>query len=466
LLPEIGIEVNREDLDKFSKAGIERILTFQTPSGGLSYWPGDTNPHAFGTAFGLTALIEAKKRGYNVPDNAFDKMGDYLENILGEKSPKKGMDSYSDADADTLAFFVMTLGRMGRPQSGYISRLWENKDELSGFGLAFLAVAVRESGENNELYKQILDSLKNNLVINESEASIKEEEQGGWGFNSSSRSLASIFLAYSLSDENKDLTRKLLKGLMSRRSDKGFWGNTQENVFAVMAIYQYAIQGEKDIPNDFDLSINGSVISKNKMKIKSKKILSYTLNENELSGNGGVIKCSLKNNSSIPLYMTARLSYEAPLNDKAMKEFSSGYSISRSYETVKGSNIDRNSIPLGGLVLVKLKVKINKTGNYISIEDKIPAGLEPLNTNLATTENVDLKLSDTAKKTLKLISYSEIRDSRVTFFADILTSGEYEFTYMARATTPGKFIRPSARVEAMYQNNIFGNSSAETVTVK
>jgi uncharacterized protein YfaS (alpha-2-macroglobulin family) len=60
LLPLIGVKVDMEDLKKFSEAGIRRILSFQTPSGGLSYWPGGQVPHAFGTAFGLTALICSK----------------------------------------------------------------------------------------------------------------------------------------------------------------------------------------------------------------------------------------------------------------------------------------------------------------------------------------------------------------------------------------------------------------------
>jgi hypothetical protein len=64
LLPAIGVQVSEADLKKFSESGVARILFFQANGGGLSYWPGGTQPHAFATAFGLTALLEAKNRGY------------------------------------------------------------------------------------------------------------------------------------------------------------------------------------------------------------------------------------------------------------------------------------------------------------------------------------------------------------------------------------------------------------------
>ena len=44
LLPEIGVTVDPDDLKKYSEAGVKRILSFQTSEGGLSYWPGRSEP--------------------------------------------------------------------------------------------------------------------------------------------------------------------------------------------------------------------------------------------------------------------------------------------------------------------------------------------------------------------------------------------------------------------------------------
>src|SRR5208283_1401814 len=156
LLPAIGLQVSAADLKKFSEAGVARILSFQTKDGGLSYWPGGTQPHAFATAFGLTALIEAKKRGYAVSDEALKGMGDFLESALKSGQITGEMPHASIPDGDTRALFVMTLVRLGRPQSAMISTLWQAKDKLTPFGLAFLAIAVKESKGDQSLLQPIL----------------------------------------------------------------------------------------------------------------------------------------------------------------------------------------------------------------------------------------------------------------------------------------------------------------------
>ncbi|MBN2441790.1 MAG: hypothetical protein JXJ04_10600, partial [Spirochaetales bacterium] len=160
LLPDIGVEVDMAALKDFAEAGVKRILSFQTSQGGLSYWPGGTEPHAFATAFGLTALIEAKQKGYDVPDDALAGMANFLEaelrkGVITGEMPHGGM-----ADGDTRALIVMTLGRLGRPQSSYISTLWREKDQLTGFGLSFLAIAVKEMGGEMALLEDILAEIR------------------------------------------------------------------------------------------------------------------------------------------------------------------------------------------------------------------------------------------------------------------------------------------------------------------
>jgi uncharacterized protein YfaS (alpha-2-macroglobulin family) len=42
----------------------------------------------------------------------------------------------------------------------------------------------------------------------------------------------------------------------------------------------------------------------------------------------------------------------------------------------------------------------------------------------------------------------------------------YEYTYIARATTPGTFVVPPAKAEEMYSPEVFGRSSSDVVIVK
>jgi hypothetical protein len=59
----------------------------------------------------------------------------------------------------------------------------------------------------------------------------------------------------------------------------------------------------------------------------------------------------------------------------------------------------------------------------------------------------------------------ELRDDRVLFFVDHMVAGMYHYRYLARATTVGKFVLPSTRVEEMYTPETFGRNGATLLEV-
>ena len=59
-----------------------------------------------------------------------------------------------------------------------------------------------------------------------------------------------------------------------------------------------------------------------------------------------------------------------------------------------------------------------------------------------------------------------MRDDRVLVFADWLAQGKHTFTYLARATTYGRFELPATKAEEMYAPEVFGNTGNQTVVVE
>ena len=59
-----------------------------------------------------------------------------------------------------------------------------------------------------------------------------------------------------------------------------------------------------------------------------------------------------------------------------------------------------------------------------------------------------------------------MRDERAEAFASLLWEGVHEYTYLARATTPGTFVVPPAKAEEMYAPETFGRSAGDRVVVK
>jgi alpha-2-macroglobulin len=61
--------------------------------------------------------------------------------------------------------------------------------------------------------------------------------------------------------------------------------------------------------------------------------------------------------------------------------------------------------------------------------------------------------------------HQNLRDDRAEAFAAHLPAGVYEYTYLVRATTPGRFVVPPPRAEMMYQPETFGRGTGEVVVV-
>jgi hypothetical protein len=61
--------------------------------------------------------------------------------------------------------------------------------------------------------------------------------------------------------------------------------------------------------------------------------------------------------------------------------------------------------------------------------------------------------------------HQNLRDERAEAFASYLYAGVYDYSYVARATTPGNFVVPPAKAEEMYAPETFGRSSSDRVIV-
>jgi uncharacterized protein YfaS (alpha-2-macroglobulin family) len=470
LLPEMGVTVDEAKLKEYSEAGVKRLLSFQTTSGGLAYWPGSDQPHAFGTTFGLTALIEAKKRGYNVPDEALQRAAAYLEKSLREGNIVQEMPHAAMADADTRAVIVLTLNRLGRPQPAYVSTLWREKDKLTPFGLSMLAVTVSEGGGDHALLEPMLDAVRKAAVEEPKEAHYDGDRAQGWSMGSPLRTHAAALLAYGQPGVKSDLGGRLLSGFLHRQNGAGNWGNTQENVYGIMGIAKLAASGQGGQAPQLGMSLQGSPLKMDDFEKVTDHARRLTLHGDALKvpeREAARVTLAYKKQGGLPTFVNVRAKYEVELKGPAREAFSRGFEVTRRYETLDGQSLEGKTIPLGAVVRVHVAVKSDTPRHYVAVDDKLPAGLEPLNTNLATTEKASLGDATPAVTAgLSALSYSETRDARVAFYADELPAGSFEWVYLARATTPGHFIRPAAGAEAMYDPEVAGGTAVSEVDIK
>ena len=62
--------------------------------------------------------------------------------------------------------------------------------------------------------------------------------------------------------------------------------------------------------------------------------------------------------------------------------------------------------------------------------------------------------------------HQNLRDDRAEAFTSLLWDGVYNYSYVARATTPGTFIVPPSKAEEMYSPEVFGRSASDVVVVR
>jgi uncharacterized protein YfaS (alpha-2-macroglobulin family) len=107
---------------------------------------------------------------------------------------------------------------------------------------------------------------------------------------------------------------------------------------------------------------------------------------------------------------------------------------------------------------------------HVALVDRLPAGLEIINPDLAVAESVPSDPTDNSKVGWwwwsTWYNHQNLRDAGAEAFATYLWDGVYDYTYVARATTAGTYVVPPAHAEEMYSPEVFGRSGSETVVVE
>jgi uncharacterized protein YfaS (alpha-2-macroglobulin family) len=284
-------------------------------------------------------------------------------------------------------------------------------------------------------------------------------------------------------DPNNDLIPKLVRGLLDHRK-KGAWSNTQENVFILLALDKYFNAFEKITP-DFITRVwlGNAYAGEQKFAGRSVDSNLLTIPMSYLMDQGGSSDLIISKNGPGRLYYRIGMKY-AP-KDLNLKPADYGFTVMRSYEAVDDpadvvQNADGSwTVKSGARVRIRLTMVAQARRYHVALVDHLPAGFEILNPELAVTEAIPAdKTPNTTVGEFSSRSFGgwwwrrywfehqNFRDERAEAFASLLWEGVYNYSYVARATTPGEFIVPPAKAEEMYHPETFGRTGTEFVKVK
>jgi uncharacterized protein YfaS (alpha-2-macroglobulin family) len=155
-----------------------------------------------------------------------------------------------------------------------------------------------------------------------------------------------------------------------------------------------------------------------------------------------------------------------------------GFVVQRTYEGVDdAADVTRDAdgtwrIKAGARVRVRLVMVAESQRTQVALVDPLPAGLEILNPALAVTEAVpadDAGAGAAAKEGSwwwgPWFEHQNLRNDRAEAFTSWLPAGTYDYSYVARATTPGTFVAPPTRAEEIYAPETFGRAATDHVVI-
>ena len=155
-----------------------------------------------------------------------------------------------------------------------------------------------------------------------------------------------------------------------------------------------------------------------------------------------------------------------------------GFVVERRYEGVDSASDVTHAadgswhVKAGARVRVRLTMVNENRRYHVALVDPLPAGLEPMNPALAVTGPIPADPKEQQARGQywwwvgPWYEHQNMRDERVEAFASLLWEGVHEYTYVARATTPGNFVVPPTKAEEMYMPETFGRAGTDRVIVE
>jgi uncharacterized protein YfaS (alpha-2-macroglobulin family) len=417
-------DLDGQALERFVALGVAKLLRHQHPDGNFSLWPG-AHPEPHLTAYALWGFALGREAGVKVDDAALQSGLDALARWTQEQPQVLRPDA-------TQAMAALVLALHGRPDHGLLARLYEVRASLSMAGRAQLLQALRAAHGDAGW----IEALTGELWRDATPLSSWTVEYGPhFDMASPVRDQAIVLRALLEANPQHPRVLELVDDLLAAQGPDGRWGNTQENIYALLALADYARHAAQGRPS-VTLELGG------------KRLVQQVLE-------GGAVLRFARPASALPageLVLRSDAPVHAVLRQKLVREvagaqdarpLSRGFAIERRYLDPK-SGAELTQFAVGQLVQVEVRVQTSDTRAYVAVVDPLPAGVEPVQTRLAT--EVAGAPSDHWHW-----DHTELRDDRALAFLDRMGPGLHRFRYLVRATSAGRFLVPAPQVEAMYE---------------
>ena len=477
-----------DEIQEAVKRDLERLRALQDDDGGFAFWRRGDRSWPYVSIHAAHALARAKAKGLAVPDEMLDRSRRYLREVERHIPSDYGPDVRR-----TLVAYALSVRALMKDSDPARARALVR--EAGAEGLSFEAIGwILPVLSKDKASAAEVALLRRRLANNVAETAGAAHFAVSYGdgayllLHSDRRADAILLEALGEVEPGSDLVPKLVAGLLAHRR-AGRWASTQENVFVLLALNRYFQTYEKVAP-DFvarawlgeryagEHAFRGRTTERHHLKVPMPLLREA----------GDTPALVLAKDGPGRLYYRIGLRY-AP-ESLSLKPLDRGFTVERAYEAVDDPRDVRRDddgawhVRAGSRARVRLTLVAPSRRYHVALVDPLPAGLEPMNAELATTGTVP---GDGGSEVTPLgapglggprhpgewwwwsrpwFDHQNLRDDRVEAFSALLWEGVHTYRYVTRATTPGFFVVPPPKAEEMYAPETFGRGASDRVVVE
>jgi len=429
-------------VDRQVNQALQRLYAEQKSNGGWG-WTLSEESDLLTTAWAIVGLSEARDQGYAVVDGVIDRAADFVNRNLvaiSINTPQWRL--------NRQAFMLYALAQAGRPSTANMSNLYDNRARLSLYAQALLALSFQAASGSEERINSLISELVGDAILSASGAQWQEESRDFYNWGSDTRTTAIVLRALMAITPDNDLIANGIRHLMvQRRAD--LWETDQETAWSLLALADWmAISGELQPNFVYTTSFNGApaLDTTRVTPTDAASAQSFSVAREDLQASNRLEITRLDPAEGTPngaLYYRAFLRLFLPAAQ--VEALSRGLTLERRYSLLNDPQ-ERpiTSARVGDLVRVTLTIVAPNDLYYLVIEDPYPGGMEAVNANLSTSQQLGtgdevVRNGEDAWWAGWYFRDIQLRDEKAILSTSYLSSGTYEYSYTLRAGYSGAF---------------------------
>ncbi len=467
---------NPTELNRQVGTDIEHLAALQNDDGGFPYWQRGRESIPWQSIQSTHALVLAGQAGYDVPGGTLDRALAHLAQIE-EFYPS----TYGPGIRRTLSSYALYVrAEAGQRDVAKATALYEReRDDLQPDALAWLWPSI-----NDDSYRADIEREFTNRSVETAGAATFATDYGEDAYliaHSDRRTDGVVLDSFITQAPDSDLIPKVVTGLLGNQT-RGRWNNAHENAFILVALHRYFDTFEAVTPDFVARAWIGDVYTtehafagRTTDRANTLVPMDVFIDAAQPGEDGDLSSIVVSKDGDGRLYYRLGLRY-AP-DDLQLDARDEGFVVDRVYEAVDDpGDVQRNAdgswtVRAGATVRVRLTMVADARRTHVALIDPLPAGLEPVNPALAVSQTIPPDTGGDVPEWSwwwgwNWYEHQNLRDDRAEAFTSFLPGGTYEYSYIARATTPGAFVVPPTRAEEIYAPEVFGRSGSALVTVE